>query len=124
MADKNKIKQAKKNRKKMHIRKRVFGTKEKPRLVVFRSARNIYAQLVDDVNHSTMAGTSTLSPSLKKDLVKAGSKVEAAKLVGKAVAQKADELKIKSVVFDRGGYLYHGRVQAVAEAAREGGLSF
>ncbi|MFQ5648355.1 MAG: 50S ribosomal protein L18 [bacterium] len=106
------------------IRKKIFGTSERPRLTVFRSARNIYAQLVDDVNNKTLAGVSTLSPDVSDNAKKAGSKTDAAKLVGRAIAAKAKSLKVKAVVFDRGGYLYHGRVRAVAEGARENGLKF
>ncbi len=124
MADKNKIKILKRTKKKMHIRKKVHGTADRPRLVVFRSAKNIYTQLVDDVSNRTLTALSTLSPDLKKDLNKAKNKIEAAKIVGNGIAQKANELKIETVVFDRGGYLYHGRVRAVAESARENGLSF
>ncbi|MFQ5751400.1 MAG: 50S ribosomal protein L18 [bacterium] len=124
MADKNKFKKLKRSQKKKHIRKHVFGTAETPRLVVFRSAKNIYAQLVDDVHHRTLTAISTLSPVLKNELEKVNGKIDAAKLVGKSIAEKANELKIKTVVFDRSGYLYHGRVKAVAEGARENGLKF
>lgn len=111
-------------RKKLRIRKKITGTPERPRLTVFRSAKNIYAQLVDDLHHKTLTGVSTLSPDIKKELEKSEGKIAAAKLVGKKIAEKANELKIKNVVFDRGGYLYHGRVKAVADAARESGLNF
>ncbi|MFQ5602864.1 MAG: 50S ribosomal protein L18 [bacterium] len=124
MADKNKIKKAKRSRIKKHIRKKVFGTAERPRLVVYRSAKNIYAQLVNDVEHKTITAFSTLSPDLQKDLTSVNSKIEAAKLVGKGIAEKATKMKIKQVVFDRGGYLFHGRVKAVADGAREHGLTF
>ncbi len=124
MADTSRIKREKRLRKKLHIRKKISGTPERPRLAVFRSARNIYAQLIDDVNSRTLTGVSTLSPEVRKELAKVSSKVEAAKLVGQAIADRAAKLKIKRVVFDRGGYLYHGRVRAVAEGAREKGLEF
>ena len=114
----------KRDRKRLRIRKRIMGTPERPRLAVFRSMRNIYAQLVDDLNHKTLTGVSTLNPDIKKALEKAEGKVNAAKLVGKKIAEKASELNIKKVVFDRGGYMYHGRVKAVADAARENGLTF
>ena len=124
MADKNKIKAQKRARKKMHLRKKVVGTSDRPRLAVFRSARNVYAQLIDDRQNMTLLGVSTLTPSLKSELSKAKTKIDAAKIVGKHVAEKAKEKKIERVIFDRGGYLYHGRVRAVAEGARENGLSF
>jgi len=108
----------------MHLRKRIFGTPEKPRLAVFRSAKNIYAQLIDDAHNTTLTGVSTLTPTLKEELSKTKSKTEAAKIVGKHLAEKAKEKKIEKVVFDRGGFLYHGRVRAVAEGARENGLVF
>ncbi len=124
MPDKNKIKTFRRLRKKKRIHKVVSGTSEKPRLAVFRSASNIYAQLIDDVANRTLAGVSTLTPALKDQVSKTKGKVEGAKLVGKAIADKAKALKVETVVFDRGGYLYHGRVRAVAEGARENGLKF
>ncbi len=124
MRDKNTIKRQKRLRKKRHIRKKISGTPERPRLVVFRSARNIYAQLVDDVHQRTLAGVSTLTPEIRQALARVETKVDAAKLVGEAIAEKALKMKIESVVFARGGYLYHGRVRAVAEGAREKGLKF
>lgn len=123
MADRIKQKRLSRAKKKLHIRKVIRGTSEKPRLVVYRSARNIYAQLVDDFTQKTLTGVSTLSPDFKVEISKKG-KIDAAKVVGKGIAEKAKKLKIKQVVFDRGGYLYHGRVKAVAEAARENGLEF
>lgn len=119
-----KVKSFMRHRKKMRIRKKVFGTAERPRLVVFRSAKNIYAQIVDDLHNRTLTSVSTLSPDLKEKTAKAKGKITAAQLVGKRIAEKAKELNIKNVVFDRGGYMYHGRVKAVADAAREGGLHF
>jgi large subunit ribosomal protein L18 len=101
------------------VRSKVMGTSERPRLVVFRSNRGIEAQLVDDLEGKTLAGASWLH--LKKFK---GSKTEQAAEVGKLLAQNAKEAKIETVVFDRGGYLYHGRVKALAQAAREGGLRF
>ncbi len=124
MPDKNKIKSFRRLRKKKRIHKVVSGTSERPRLAVFRSASNIYAQLIDDVANRTLAGVSTLTPDLKGQVSKVKGKVDAAKLVGKAIADKAKALKVETVVFDRGGYLYHGRVKAVAEGARENGLKF
>jgi large subunit ribosomal protein L18 len=103
------------------IRTKIAGTAQKPRLSVFRSNRDIYVQLIDDDNSATIAAAS----SREKDIVaQAGNKVEKSKLVGKSIARKAKELGIENVVFDRGGNLYHGRVKAVAEGAREGGLVF
>lgn len=103
------------------IRTNLSGTKEMPRMSVFRSNKQISVQLIDDENGVTLVGAS----SLDKDLnITNGSNVEAAKLVGESIAKKAKEAKIKTVVFDRGGYLYHGRVEALADAARENGLEF
>jgi large subunit ribosomal protein L18 len=103
------------------IRAKIAGTAQKPRLSVFRSNRDIYVQLIDDDNSVTLAGAS----SKEKDIVaQAGNKVDKSKLVGQSIARKAKELGIENVVFDRGGNLYHGRVKAVAEGAREGGLVF
>lgn len=103
------------------IRKKVSGTAVKPRLSVFRSNTDIYAQLIDDNTGTTLAAAS----SREKDIAaQKGPKVEKSKLVGAAIARKAGELGIKNVVFDRSGYIYHGRVKAVADGAREGGLEF
>jgi large subunit ribosomal protein L18 len=102
------------------VRGKVFGTAERPRLVVFRSNRGIEAQLVDDLEGKTVAAASWLQ--LKKSLK--GSKTEQAAEVGKLLAQNAKQAGVETVVFDRGGYLYHGRVKALADAAREGGLNF
>ena len=111
-------------RKKKHIRKSVFGTPERPRLVVYKSSKHIYAQLVDDANQKTITGISSLTKDLKADISKAKTKVEVAGIVGDRIAKKALDLKFENVVFDRNGYIYHGRVKAVAEAARKGGLKF
>jgi large subunit ribosomal protein L18 len=103
------------------IRRKISGTSQKPRLSVFRSNTDIYAQVIDDVNGKTIAAAS----SKDKDIVaQKGTKSEKSKLVGAALARKATELGITAVVFDRGGYLYHGRVKSVADGAREGGLQF
>ena len=102
------------------VRARLSGTPETPRLNVFRSEANIYAQIIDDVHGVTLASAS----SLDKDIEGYGGNVAAAKAVGQLVAQRAKDKGIENVVFDRGGYLYHGRVQALAEGAREGGLKF
>ena len=110
-------------RKKRHarVRSKLTGTAQRPRLNVFRSNQHIYAQLIDDTNAVTIASASTLD---KEVSVESASNVEAAKLVGELVAKRAVEKGVKSVVFDRGGYLYHGRVKALADAAREAGLEF
>ena len=103
------------------IRKKIAGTSTKPRLSVFRSNADIYAQLIDDDNGFTLAAAS----SRDKDIAaQKGTKSEKSKLVGEAIARKAKDLGIEAVVFDRGGYLYHGRVKSVADGAREGGLVF
>jgi large subunit ribosomal protein L18 len=103
------------------IRRKVSGTTQKPRLAVFRSNTDIYVQLIDDVDGKTLAAAS----SKDKDIAaQKGTKIEKSKLVGAALARKAVELGITAIVFDRGGYLYHGRVKSVADGAREGGLQF
>ena len=107
-------------RRHQRVRKNISGTAEKPRLNVFRSLNHIYAQIIDDTKGMTLVSAS----SMDKDFQGKGGNVEAAKIVGKMVAQKALEKGIKTVVFDRGGYIYHGRVAALAEGAREGGLEF
>jgi large subunit ribosomal protein L18 len=107
----------------MRIRKKLEGSAEVPRLAVFRSHMHIYAQLVDDLTGRTLCGTSTLDPALKDALV-GKRKIERSRLVGKRIAEIAQGRGIQRVGFDRGGYLYHGRVQALAEGAREGGLQF
>lgn len=105
----------------LRIRKNVSGTADKPRLNVFRSNKQIYAQIIDDVNGKTLCSASSLDKELG---LTNGGTVEAAQKVGELVAKKALEANIKNVVFDRGGYQYHGRVQALADAAREAGLQF
>ncbi|MBP6137265.1 MAG: 50S ribosomal protein L18 [Clostridiaceae bacterium] len=105
------------------VRRHVHGTAERPRLNVFRSTSHIYAQIIDDVTHRTLVAASTLDPAIKSE-IKYGGNIEAAKVVGKLIAERALEADIKTVVFDRGGYKYHGRVAALADAAREAGLSF
>lgn len=103
----------------LRVRKKVFGTTERPRLSVYRSEKNIYAQIIDDVNAVTVVAASSLDKAIEK-----GSNKEAAKLVGELVAKRAIEKGITEVVFDRGGYVYHGRIQALADGAREAGLKF
>jgi large subunit ribosomal protein L18 len=106
------------------VRNTVEGTPERPRLAVFRSNNHMYAQVIDDVSQSTLVMTSTLSKDIKSGLNGVTNNTEAAAAVGKAVAELCKEKKIEKVCFDRGGFQYHGRVKALADAAREGGLSF
>lgn len=108
-------------RKRRHtrVRKNISGTKECPRLNVFRSNNQIFVQVIDDITGTTLVSSSSVELKIKN-----GGNVEGAKLVGKDIAEKCKKAKIKKVVFDRGGYLYHGRVAALAEAARENGLEF
>ena len=108
-------------RRRRGLRKRIFGTLERPRLAVFRSARHIYAQIVDDSAGRTLVAASTRGPALRGKLAR-GSNQAAAREVGKALAEKALAAGVKTVVFDRSGYLYHGRVAALAAGVREGGL--
>ncbi len=110
------------HRRKIRIRKNINGTAARPRLVVYRSNLHLYAQIVDDTKGNTLVATSTLS--LKKVEAKAHCNIEGASLVGKEIARLAKEKNINSVVFDRNGYIYHGRIKAVADGAREGGLEF
>lgn len=110
-------------RRKLRIRNKISGSIERPRLSVFRSARHIYAQVIDDVTGNTLAAASTLSADLR-GMLKEDSKVDSAKKVGALLAKICLERKVDKVVFDRNGFLYHGRVKALAEAAREAGLSF
>jgi len=105
------------------IRKNMSGTGERPRLAVFRSNKHIYAQVIDDSQGVTLASAGSLDSAAREGL-KVGSNVSAAKQVGKLIAERAREKGVESVVFDRGGYIYHGRVRALAESAREAGLKF
>lgn len=109
-------------RRHMRVRKRVFGTSEKPRLNVFRSARHIYAQIIDDEAGNTLVAASTLDPAIRDSAD--GCNIESAKMVGELIAKRATEKGIKTVTFDRGGYIYHGRVKMLADAARKAGLEF
>jgi len=124
MRDHNIQKREARLRRKKHIRKVISGTSERPRLVVYRSLKNIYAQLVDDVQMVTISGVSSLTPGLKDELSQAKTVKEKCQMVGKAVAALAKERGITQVVFDRNGFPYHGKVKALAEGAREGGLNF
>lgn len=113
-------KEARRKKIKTRIRGKISGTAERPRLAVFRSNKEIYVQLINDVAGNTLAAASTRD----KDFARTGTKSDQSKGVGLAIAKKAAEKGISTVVFDRGGYLYHGRIKAVAEGAREGGLKF
>ena len=123
MADKQKQKQVRLQRRKWSVRNSLSGTTERPRLAVFRSDKHIYAQLIDDLAGRTIASAASTSGEVRGDLANGGN-VAAAKLVGRAIAERAKAAGITKVAFDRGGRLYHGRVKALADAAREGGLQF
>lgn len=110
-------------RRRRHVRNKVRGTAERPRLSVFRSSKHIYAQLINDDNGTTLAAVSTAAPDIKSQ-VPYGGNVKAAQLVGKQLALAAREKGVEKVAFDRGHYRYHGRIKALADAAREGGLKF
>lgn len=110
-------------RRHLRVRKKVSGTPQRPRLNVFRSAQHIYAQVIDDTTGHTLAAASDVEPALAEQ-AKGKTKTERATLVGAAIAERARAKGIEAVVFDRGGFLYHGRVRALAEAAREAGLGF
>lgn len=120
---KKEIRKPKVQKRHQSLRVKLEGTTEFPRLAVYRSTKHIYAQLIDDEKHVTVCSASSLDKDLK-DKLKHGGNIEAAKLVGESVAKKALKAGVECVVFDRGGFLYHGRVQALAEAAREAGLQF
>lgn len=117
--DKNAVRQ----RRHARVRKHVSGTPETPRLNVYRSSKNIYVQVIDDVNGVTLTSASTLEQAVKEKIA-GKTKTEAAKVVGQVAAERAKEKGIETVVFDRGGYLYTGRVQSLADGAREAGLKF
>jgi len=119
-ANNRREKRAKRQRR---IRAKLSGTQQRPRLNVFRSNQHIYAQVIDDVQKHTLVAASTLDTGLRPQLSE-NTKVEEAKLVGRLIAERAQAAGIKQVVFDRGGYLYHGRIKALADAAREAGLDF
>ena len=117
-----KVKSLRRTNIRFRIRRKIGeGTAQKPRLSVFRSNTDIYVQLIDDTNGQTLAAASSKDKDIK---AQKGNKVETSKFVGTAIARKATELGIKDVTFDRGGYLYHGRVKSIADGAREGGLKF
>jgi large subunit ribosomal protein L18 len=114
---------AARNRRHVRVRKKIFGTSQAPRLSVFRSLKHIYAQIIDDESGRTLISASTLDPDIREQVAEL-NKTEQAKLVGKRLAEKALSNGVTRVVFDRGGYKYHGRVKALADASREGGLQF
>jgi large subunit ribosomal protein L18 len=105
------------------IREKISGSPNRPRLCIYRSSKHVYAQIVDDTQGKTLVAASTAEKDVRGDLKQAGN-IQASKLVGKAIAERAKAKGIQTVVFDRGGYLYHGRIKAVADAARESGLKF
>ena len=109
---------------KFRIRKKISGTPERPRLVVYRSLSHIYATLVDDVNGKTLTAASSTEKTTSEKIKSVKGKIAQSKEIGKAIAEKAKNMNIETVVFDRNGYLYHGRVKSLAEGAREGGLKF
>jgi large subunit ribosomal protein L18 len=111
------------SRRKRRVRQRIFGTPERPRLNVYRSKGHIYAQIINDLTGRTLVAASTLDPELRKAL-KSTATIEAAKAVGQLLATRAKAVSLESVVFDRGGRLYHGRIKALAEASRTSGLKF
>jgi len=121
--DHQKAKRRQQLRRRHHVRKKILGTEERPRLTVFRSSKHIYAQLIDDLKGITLAAVSSASPSVRSGLAYGGN-INAAKAVGKQLADAAKTKGISKVAFDRGHYRYHGRVKALADAAREGGLQF
>jgi len=124
MLGKEKLKKAKLLRRRKRVRKKIFGTPQRPRLCVYRSLRQIYAQLVDDLSGRTLTAVSSLTPEVKSQIKPEETKSEVSKKVGAFLAQKAKQLGITSVVFDRNRYPYHGRIRSLAEGAREGGLRF
>ena len=120
-----KVNDRKANRKERHkrVRKKVKGTLERPRLAVFKSSKHIYAQLINDIKAYTIVSSSTLDPDFRQKMSSTGN-IAAAKLVGQILAQKALDKGIEKAVFDRGGFIFHGRIKALAEAVREAGLKF
>ena len=123
MASNQKTRSAARNRRHTRVRQAIFGTPERPRLSVFRSLSGIYAQVIDDIAGNTLASASTIDPSIREQ-IKGLKQAEKARLVGKTLAERAQSKGIQVVSFDRGGYKYSGRVKALAEGAREGGLKF
>ncbi len=122
-ANQRKLVDTRRLRRQRHVRKRIFGTTERPRLAIFRSSKHIYAQVINDASGTTLAQASTLDPDIKGRQAYGGNKA-AATVVGRVVAERAKQAGIDKVCFDRRSYKYHGRVQALADAAREAGLQF
>ena len=116
-------KRFRRNRRRRHVRRKVSGTPDRPRLTVFRSHKNMYAQIIDDTAGRTLVAASTMEQSSRQALAGGGNR-QAAKIIGQALAAKAAEAGIKKVVFDRNGYAFHGRVKELADGARDGGLEF
>ena len=121
--DHQQAKNQQRQRRRQHVRRKLVGTAERPRLSVFRSSKHIYAQLIDDLNGVTVGAVSSASEAVKKSTPYGGN-VKAAKVVGQQIAAVAKEKGVQKVAFDRGHYRYHGRIKALADAAREGGLQF
>ena len=119
-----KIKLSGRERRAQRVRKKIYGTAERPRLSVHRNLNSVYVQLIDDDRGASLLGISSSSPEIRGQKIEGKGKIDVAKAVGKLAAEKAKQKGITSIVFDRSGYLYHGRVKAVAEGAREGGLNF
>ena len=118
-----KIIQVRRQRRQHHVRRRLFGTSERPRLSVFRSSKHIYAQVINDASGTTLAAASTLDPEIRAQKSYGGNKA-AASVVGRVIAERAKQAGIDKICFDRRSYKYHGRVEALAQAAREAGLQF
>lgn len=118
------LKKIRRRRRKLRVRKKIFGTAERPRLTVYRSLKHIYCQIINDEIGHTIAACSTLDKEVRSQIKAGMKKVEQARVVGEVLARKAQSLGLVNVAFDRNGYLYHGRVKALAEGAREGGLKF
>lgn len=116
------LKKIRRARRKMSIRKNIYGTTEKPRLSIFRSLNNIFVQLIDDTNGNVILSASTIDKEVKTKITEKMTKIEQSKLIGKIIAERAKAKNIKEAIFDRNGYIYHGRVKALADAARESGL--
>jgi large subunit ribosomal protein L18 len=124
MADKNVAKAKRLDRRRRSIRKTLFGSAERPRLSIYRSSKHIYAQIIDDYTGKTLVAAATTAADLRGAELKNGGNVAAAKRIGKIIAERAKAAGVTAVAFDRGGRRYHGRVKALADAAREGGLKF
>jgi large subunit ribosomal protein L18 len=122
--DKNKLKAAQLERRQFRTRKNIFGSPERPRLSVFRSDKHIYAQIIDDFAGKTLVAVASTAADVRGSDLKNGGNIAAAQKVGKAIAEKAKAIGVTKVAFDRGGRMYHGRIKALADAAREGGLKF